>query len=199
MRAVELEGDAAVPVARLLLAFTRGFKADDTAAGKCRSANVDDEGFGDAPACGSGGGFNHEATQFCFDGGLGGLIRAECCGDFVVAFGGVEGKEEWCAADAGGLDSRWIAFEAEAPAGQVRSSCCHRSYAVRAFDVAAEDEVFMERCGLRKCGSRGRQEKRRNQYGGARFGQRTSPHGVVAGVFSRGAGHSCSGFWRARR
>src|ERR1700761_5270823 len=130
MRAVELERDAAVPVARLLLAFTRGFEADDTAAGKCRSADVDDKGFGDAPACGCCGGFDHEATQFCFHRGLGRLIRAESCGDFVVAFGGVEAEEEWCAADAGGLDSRWITFEAESPAGQVRSCCCHRSDAV---------------------------------------------------------------------
>ena len=116
MRAVELEGDAAVPVARLLLALAWSFETNNAAAGQRGCADVDDEGFGDAAGSGRGGGLDHQAAQLGFHGGFGSFVGAECQGDFVVAFGSVEAEEEGVAADAGGFHGRSIAFKAESPA-----------------------------------------------------------------------------------
>src|SRR5580692_11504970 len=100
MRAVELERDAAVPVAGLLLAFARRLEPYNAAGGKCWSAHVDDEGFAAAAAGGHCGGLDHQAAELGFHRCLRSLVGAECRGDFVVAVGSVEGEEEWCAADA---------------------------------------------------------------------------------------------------
>ena len=171
MYAIELKGDAAVPVARLLLAFARGLQLNDAARSQSGRAHVDDEGLCDAAARGSRGCFDHQAAQLGFDGGVGRFVGAERHGDFVVAFGRVEAEEERCAADARGFNCRSIAVEAETPSWQIGRGGLDSGHRFGGAGVLSEDEVAVVRRDLRVRSADRRSEKASSRKCG--FGRRS--------------------------